>query len=334
VELDKITKALQPDALAGAKGMITKLDDTLHGGGTAALQRLVADAPSALQPTGVVLDALRGNDRAHDLTNVVIGFEATSRELAEPKGRLDSILSDLAATSAVFGNRSTEVATTLDELPGALHSADAGLHRLNTTLDVLQDTAGDIRPTAKELGKALDRLDPVLHRARPVVNDLRDTLDDARPLVDRLVPDVRDLTDVLDDFHGPVLDRVNGPISNLILNTYHGSGPYAQTTTDKPIFEELGYAAADLDRATMMDGNGGAIAFEPMPIPEPGESAVQNNGQPRAETGERMLTDPQRINPPIQSPGTAPAPNPGHPSGPLLPMMGSATNTATDGGDK
>ena len=319
VELDKIAKALQPDALAGMKGTVTKFDETLAGGGTAALQRLAADAPGALRPTGQVLDALRGTDPNHDLTNVVNGFEATARELAEPKGRLDSILVDLASTSAVFGNRSQEFSTTIDELPDALHSANKGLKRLNTTLDVLKDTADDIRPSARELDKTLKRLDPVLRRARPVVHDLRDVLDDTRPLLEELVDNCDDLRDVLRDAR-PTLDRVNGPISDLILGTYHGSGPYAQTFTDKPVFQELGYAVADLDRATMQDKNGSGIAFQPMPIPEPAENLVQNNGQPRSETLERSVTDPLRINPPIQAPLKPEHASPGHPE--LLPMMG------------
>jgi phospholipid/cholesterol/gamma-HCH transport system substrate-binding protein len=319
VELDKVAKALQPDALAGMKGTVTKFDETLAGGGTAALQRLAADAPGALRPTGQVLDALRGTDPNHDLTNVVNGFEATARELAEPKGRLDSILVDLASTSAVFGNRSQEFSATIDELPDALHSANKGLKRLNTTLDVLKDTADDIRPSARELDKTLKRLDPVLRRARPVVRDLRDVLDDTRPLLEELVDNCDDLKHVVRDVR-PTLDRVNGPISDLILGTYHGSGPYAQTFTDKPVFQELGYAVADLDRATMQDKNGSGIAFQPMPIPEPAENLVQNNGQPRSETLERSVTDPLRINPPIQAPPKPEHASPGHPE--LLPMMG------------
>jgi phospholipid/cholesterol/gamma-HCH transport system substrate-binding protein len=117
-----------------------------------------------------------------------------------------------------------------------------------------------------------------------------------------------------------VLDRVNGRISDLILGSFHGSGPYAQTSTDKPVFEELGYAVADLDRATIQTKDGSGIAFQPMPQPEPGENVIQNNGQGRGETLERSVVDPLRINPPIQSPGTPPHASPGHPQ--LLPMMG------------
>lgn len=318
VELDQIIQTFQPDALAGMRGTLTKFDQTLAGGGREALQRLATDAPGALRPTGQVLDALRGTDPNHDLTNVVNGFEAAARELTEPKGRLDAIATDLASFSATFGERSGDFSATLDALPSALDSANDGLNRLNRTLDILQDTADDVRPSARELDKTLARLDPVLARARPVVSDLRDVLDDARPLVERLVPVSQDLTDVLDDLRGPVLDRVNGPIMDLLLGSYQGSGPYAQTSSDKPIFQELGYAVANLDRATMVDKNGSGIAFQAVPQPEPQENVVQNDGRPRVESLEHSVVDPQRINPPIQSPGEPPHANPGHPRLPLL----------------
>jgi phospholipid/cholesterol/gamma-HCH transport system substrate-binding protein len=317
VEMDKIAAAFQPDALTGMRGTLTKFDETLSGGTKGALQRLVSDAPGGLRPTGEVLDGLRGTHPETDLTDVVTGFEATARELAQPPGRLDAILADLATLSSSFGDQSQAFATALHEMPSALHSAEHGLDRLNTTLDVLRDTAPDIRPSARELSATLEHVDPVLHRARPVVADLRDLLGDAHPLLRQLGPDARDLTDVLDDLRGPVLDRVNGPIADLIHHPYHGSGPYAQTSTDKPIFEELGYAVADLDRATTMDRNGAGIAFEAEPVPET-EGLLANSGQPRDEAMLRSLVAPFRIDPPLQAPGRPQHPQP---NGPTLPML-------------
>jgi phospholipid/cholesterol/gamma-HCH transport system substrate-binding protein len=308
VELDKIARALQPNALAGMKGTLDKLDTTLQTGSKEALQRLFKDSPDALRPTGQVVDALRGTNPTKDLTDVVSGLEHTAQELANPRGRLDSIINDLAVTSAVFGRRSGDFAATLDALPGALHSADKGLRRLNVTLDVLNDTVDHIRPEAQELYHTLKRIDPVLHKARPVVRDLRDVLEEARPLVQQLVPDVRDLDDTLDNLRGPVLDRVNGPVSDLILNKYRGSGPYAQTSTDKPIFQELAYALANLDRATMQTRNGSAIAFQPWLFGgEPTEGIVQNDGRPRGETLLGTATGPVQINPPIRRTPSRPA---------------------------
>jgi phospholipid/cholesterol/gamma-HCH transport system substrate-binding protein len=321
VELDKIIRAFQPNALAGVQGTIAKLDDTLQGGGKQALQRFVADAPDSLNPAGQVLDAVRGRNPETDLTDVVSGLESTSQQLSQPQGRLDGIIRNLSVTSAVFGQHADDFSVTLDELPGALHSAQRGLTRLNTTLDVLDDTADDIRPEAEELDHTLGHIDPILCRAVPVVHSLKDVLHDARPVLKRLVPDVQELNDVLNDFRGPVLDRVNGPISALLLNPYHGTGPYAQSVSNKPVFQEVVYALATLDRATRQDRNGSSISFQgSLNGLEPTEGVIANNGAPRGETLQRSLVDPARISPPIQSPGEAPTPGPDKTlSNPLLP---------------
>ena len=72
----------------------------------------------------------------------------------------------------MFGQHAGDFSVTLDELPGALHSAQRGLTRLNTTLDILDDTADDIRPEAEELDHTLGHIDPILCRAVPVVHQL------------------------------------------------------------------------------------------------------------------------------------------------------------------
>ncbi len=312
VELDKLLRSFQPDALEGTRGFVREFDATLQGGGREALQRLVSDVPGSLKPTGEVLDALRGTRPNRDLTDFVAGFETTARALTDKPGQLRDVATSLAATSTALGNQSSAFSTALQELPSALSSADKGLKRLNTTLDTLRDTADDIRPEAKQLGKTLDRLDPVLNHAVPVVHDLRDVIKDVRPTVDDLVPTSKDLRDVFDDLSGPVLKRVNGPVKDLIMHDYRGAGPYAQTQTPKPIFEELAYMAADLDRATMMDRTGGGLAFQPSPNGfEFLENLVANNGQPRAETLMRAAADPQRISPPIGAPQPLQPPHPG-----------------------
>jgi phospholipid/cholesterol/gamma-HCH transport system substrate-binding protein len=325
-ELDKIINAFQPNALAGQRGAITKLDESLKGGSAAALQRFLASAPGSLKPAGTVLDAVRGENPATDLTDVVSGLESTSQQLSEPNGRIQSILVNLNKTSTAFGNQSAAFSSTLDKLPDALRSANRGFNRLNTTLDVLDDTADDIRPMARQISHTLKHIDPILDRARPVVDDLRDVLHDARPVLHRLVPNADDLDDVLDDFRGPVLHRLNGPIEELLMNPYKGTGPYQQTSTDKDVYKEVVYAAANLDRATNFNKNGSSLAFQPfLAYPEFGEGFLANNGRPRAETLAHTPTDPLRLPKPIQAPGESPhaKATQGQGSGPLpLPMLG------------
>jgi len=64
-----------------------------------------------------------------------------------------------------------------------------------------------------------------------------------------------------------VLDRVNGPVMHLLLNTWHGSGPYAQSgggnQADHKFYEELAYMATNIDRASMtQDGHGSLLSFQ------------------------------------------------------------------------
>jgi phospholipid/cholesterol/gamma-HCH transport system substrate-binding protein len=62
---------------------------------------------------------------------------------------------------------------------------------------------------------------------------------------------------------GPVLDRLNGSLKSWLLSPYHGSGPYRGTGSDKPLYEEIGYTAAVIDRASgLRDRNGSAVALE------------------------------------------------------------------------
>ncbi|AXB46197.1 MlaD family protein [Prauserella oleivorans] len=264
VELDKVTRALPPDTLESATSAVDSLDRTLDERGRAALDRLLADAPGTLDPAATVLDAARGTRPATDLTHVVGGLESTARTLTEQPGQLDAIVRDLDTLGTVLGRRSADLADALATLPRTLDSTNAGLRRLDGTLIRLRDTADPARPVAAELDTALAHADPVLAKARPLVTDLKNLLVDARPVVERLVPTARDATPVLDDVRGPVLDRLNGPVKATVLSPYHGTGPYSDTGGDRPLYQELAYMFANVDRASSMtDANGASIAFHP-----------------------------------------------------------------------
>jgi phospholipid/cholesterol/gamma-HCH transport system substrate-binding protein len=263
VELGHVVQALQPDALAGLQGTVGHLDGALGEDGTAALRRLTAAAPAALEPGARVLDAARGTTPA-DLTSVVDGMENTARVLTRNAGELDGIVNDLAVTATVLGTRSADVGGTLDGLPETLRTARAGLERLDGTLGTLRDTAADIRPVATQLDGTLGTLDPVLADALPLAHDTRALLGDARPLVEQLVPVSADATDVLGDLRGPVLDRLNGPINDLLHTPYVGTGPYDTSRSERPLYWDVVYAMANLGRASAYeDENGGTLAFQP-----------------------------------------------------------------------
>lgn len=264
VELDKVARALQPAALDGLQATVGGLDQTLAKGGDDALKRLVENAPDTLQPLGRVLGAARGERPTKDLTQIVSGLESTGRVLTRTDGQVDAILSNLDSTAAVLAGRSTEIGSALDALPATLDNTEAGLADLDSTLATLRDVAGDARPIAKELDKTLETLDPVLKKARPLVADLEDLAKDARPVVAGLVPSAQIATTALQDVKGPVINRVNGPVTTWLYEPYKGTGEYAMTTTKKAMYQEITYTLVDLDRAaSLTDRNGHGVGFQP-----------------------------------------------------------------------
>lgn len=261
VELGDVASAIQPDARKGIRSSIRDLDDTLASGGGARLKELARHAPDTLDPAADVFDAMRGTQPATDLPRLVRGLEATSRTLAQHQGQLGGIVGDLATTSDILDRRASDMTTALAGMPDTLRATESGLRRLDGTLTKLGDTAGPARPSVRELGKTLDRLDPVLVEARPVVNDMREVLAQARPLVDDLQPASRRLKTSFDNLNGPVLDRVNGPILETFTTSWHGTGRYAGSGSDRPMYQVLAHLAATADRATLVDKNGSMINF-------------------------------------------------------------------------
>ena len=263
VELDKVARVFQPDALKGLQGGLGELDKTLTSGGASALDRLMATAPAALRPTAQTLQALEGTRPTRDLSDVVAGLESTARAFTTNSGQLARIADTASTLSATLGNNSGAVANTLDVMPGALSNATSGLTALSGSLDTLTATAASLRPVAAQLGTTLDRLSPVLAQARPVVADLRAALANGTPVIEGLVPEAPVATQMLTDVKGNVVNRLNGPVMTWLNSPSHGTGLYSTTQSNLPVYEDTVFALVNLDRASKrMDGNGHAIGLQ------------------------------------------------------------------------
>lgn len=263
VELDRVARALQPDALDGLQGTLGDVDETFDAQGRRALQRLMASAPGTLEPAAGVLKAAQG-DSADDLTKVVSGLESASAALTKNDGQLDDILDGLQKTSTAFGTHGDDIAATLGDLPATLDTADAGLTDLDATMEVVRDVADDTRPVVQRLDSTLRAVNPVLKDARPVVRDARVLMTDAQPVVSGLVPAAKTAEGVVDDVDGSVIKRLNGPVTSWLYEPYKGTGRYNLSSSKKSMYEEIVYMFANLTRASSLaDRNGHAVAFQP-----------------------------------------------------------------------
>lgn len=264
VEVQQVISALQPDAITGIRSSTRALDETLNVQGRKAIENLLADAPNTLRPASAVLQGMQGTHPETDLPNLVHGLESTAHALNRNEGELASIVQNMDTVSGVLDNRSAELAATIQELPETFDATNRGLDRLERTLDKLRETSDPVRPVVRELDTTLAHLDPVLAKSRPLLADLRTLLRDARPLVEQLVPTTRGTTSVLNDVRGPVLDRINGPIKQMVRTPFTGTGVYAGGGSAKPVYQELAYMFADMDRASqMVDENGTAVGLQP-----------------------------------------------------------------------
>lgn len=267
VGLDRILEALPRPTRQAVQGVVSETNQALSAGGEQALGRLLDQAPAALQPTNDVVQAARGTRPGVDLPQLVTNLEATASTLTAKDGQLGSIVDNLDRTTSVLGAESKPLAESISTMPQTLQITRDSVTNLGGTLDKLTAAAESFRPAAQKVGPLLDQLGPVLVEARPVVHDLRPVLDDARPTVAELVPTADRATGVLDDLRGPVLQRVQGPVMDTLLNTYRGTGPYEGSgggwQSDHKFYEELGYLVTNLDRGSMtQDRQGSLLGFQ------------------------------------------------------------------------
>lgn len=263
VELDKVARALQPDAIEGLQRGLALTADTFDADGQEALKRLMSTAPDTLTPAASVLAAAQGQS-PDDLTKLVSGLETAGRILTENDRQLDTILTDLQKTTSVLSAHDGDIAASLAQLPSALASARDGLTSLDGTLAVLRDVSDDLRDPVQELDQALTELAPVLSDARPLVTDARTLVVDAAPLVADLVPVAGSADTALRDLAGPVLDNLNGPVIDWLYEPFVGQGEYSLTASDRPLYEETVFALVNANRATTFsDRNGHVISFQP-----------------------------------------------------------------------
>jgi phospholipid/cholesterol/gamma-HCH transport system substrate-binding protein len=266
VEADKVVEALSKSSrealqrlVGSAQGTLDEADDELAG--------LLKAAPGVLDPGTGVVEASRGTRPGTDLPSLVTDLNTTADVMTRHDGQLDAIARDLRVTSGVLADNRGALAQTLATLPQTLRSTKAGLGGLDESVTELTTTAGDLRPSAPKIANLIDTLDPLLRDAEPLLADLKPLLHDARPAVQDLVPAASDARGVIDDLHGPVLDRVNGPVSKFVLNPWKGTGPYKGGAggfmADHKFYEELAYMVTNIDRTSMgQDQRGSALSFQ------------------------------------------------------------------------
>lgn len=266
VELDRVLEALPASTRKALQSLVGELGPTLTKS-KQSLNDLARMAPGVLNPGATVVQAAEGTNPQADLSNLVANLNSVASTLTQRDGQLASIARDLNATAATLDAHRAPLSAAVANLPETLAAAQSGISGLDGSIQRLQTAAGDLMPSVPNLNSLITKVRPVLAQAVPLLHDLQPLLAAARPTVQTLVPVASQATNVLTNLHGPVLDRLNGPISSFILNPWVGKGPYAGGTDnymrDTPLYKELGYLTANIDRASaMQDHYGSTFAFQ------------------------------------------------------------------------
>ena len=170
------------------------------------------------------------------------GLRSTAATLNRDQGQVEDIFASLNDTSAALADASAPMARAIEDGPSTLRTTRVGLTDLGVSLDKLTSTAGRIRPSVQELAPVLKSLKPVLDDTEPLMKDLNVLMDDARPLVRDLAPSVTEASRIFDDVDGPVMDRINGQVADLVLNSWSpDSGPYEHGGNSHKLYQETAY---------------------------------------------------------------------------------------------
>jgi phospholipid/cholesterol/gamma-HCH transport system substrate-binding protein len=260
VELDQILAAIPKPARQSIQNATRLTDQTLSAGAGTKAGNVLEHAPGTLAPADAVLSGLRGTRPDQDLWTLVPDLDSAAAVMTRQDGQLGHIVDSLRDVSATLAVSRQPLADSIASLPETLTVTRSGLGSLHGTLDRLNSTATKARPAARELGPLLAKTDPVVRQARPLVADLRPLLHDTRPTVDQLVPTARQGTATLDNVRGPVLDRVNGPITKTVLSPWKGTGPYKGDGGNGHLFyQEVGYLAAHTANLSQYGGQNGRM---------------------------------------------------------------------------
>jgi len=163
-----------------------------------------------------------GDGGGEDLASTVRRFEPLSRYVAqatslveERHDKLKRLMTNLSQIAVELGSRdkqlsrfvqgsegslrrfaaqSTNIAKTVQLLPGALESSNTALSKVKGLGDMLHTTLTELDPTAKALGPSQAKLQPFFRATTPVLKDsLRPFAREAQPTVKLLVPAAHDL---------------------------------------------------------------------------------------------------------------------------------------------
>jgi len=180
VQLPDLLDVFDQATAHSIQSSLGNLADGLAGRG-AEFNGTLQSVSELLPPLTRVLNAIASPTA--DLSRLISGLDATTGALSPVAGELGSLVTNAAITLGSLSAARTQLAATIDELPGTEQTTTGALIRLNPALSGLAQLARELQPGAQLIPTALPALDRALEagitplrRLSPFAGDLRTTL--------------------------------------------------------------------------------------------------------------------------------------------------------------
>lgn len=230
VELDQLLQSFNEDGRAGIQTFFEEGDKMLGG---PQLGNAVDELPTALQPVGPAVQALRGTHKGEDLGGLVDSASRALRAMSTDEASLSGLIDHADTVLGVTAARRANLGAMLQRAPETMQQARATLARLRTTLDVLDPVAADLRPglraTAPAIGRATGTLRALSAIAPTTVAALRN-LDPALANLQRASnegdPALAGLTPTIARLQDEILPFLAQTDPGTKLRNYEAIGPF------------------------------------------------------------------------------------------------------------
>ena len=182
VDLDQIFNTLNGPTLKGLQEVFQGSASQYHGSGKVAQAALQYLNP-AVAASSMLFRELNRNDGSN-FTKFVVKTSKLVTDLASRSSDLTGLVSHLSTTTNALAAQRTNLAASLQRLPGFMRLANTTFVNLRGALDQLKPLVDDSKPVAPKLQKLLVQLRPLARNAVPTVDDLSNIISRPGPYND------------------------------------------------------------------------------------------------------------------------------------------------------
>jgi phospholipid/cholesterol/gamma-HCH transport system substrate-binding protein len=174
VDLDQIFNTLNGPTLKGLQDVFQGSASQYKRSGRLAQAALQYLNP-AVAASSMLFRELNRNDGS-DFTHFVVKTSKLVSDVATRSADLSGLVSHLSTTTRALAAQRTNLAASLQRLPGFMRLANTTFVNLRSALDQLKPLVDDSKPVAPELEKLLIQLRPLARNSVPTINDLSDII--------------------------------------------------------------------------------------------------------------------------------------------------------------